>query len=77
MLGGRAAVDALGAVLHARSFRAPFKMAALHRLAIEALARMGTADAVSAIEDAAANGPRWARAAARARLDAAHREHTA
>ena len=77
LLGGRAAVDALGAVLHARSFRAPFKMAALHRLAIDALARMGTADAVSAIEDAAANGPRWARAAARARLDAAHRENTA
>jgi len=72
-LGGRPAVDALEAVLAARSFRAPFKMAALHRLAVENLAKLGTPDAVSALESAAAYGPRWVRAAARARLAAARR----
>jgi hypothetical protein len=77
VLGGRVAVDALEAVLQARSFRAPFKMAALHRLAIEALARVATPEAVSAIEAAAAHGPRWIRASARAGLAAARRGHTA
>jgi hypothetical protein len=74
-LGGRLAVDALEAVLAARSFRAPFKMAALHRLVIENLARVGTPEAVSALESAAAYGSRWIRAAARARLGAARRGH--
>jgi HEAT repeat protein len=77
VLGGRAAVEALEAVLQARSIRAPFKMAALHRLSIDALARVATPEAVSAIESAAAYGPRWTRAAARTRLAAARRGHTA
>jgi HEAT repeat protein len=72
-LGGRPAVDALEDVLAARSFRAPFKMAALHRLAVENLARVGTPEAVSALESAAAYGPRWIRKAARARLNASRR----
>jgi HEAT repeat protein len=72
--GGRPAVDALEAVLAARSFRAPFRMAALHRLVIENLARVGTPEAMSALESAAAYGSRWIRAAARATLVAARRE---
>jgi hypothetical protein len=76
-LGGRVAVDALVAVLQERRLLAPFKMAALHRLTVEALARMDTPDAVSALESAAVYGPRWVRAAARARLASARQGLTA
>jgi HEAT repeat protein len=69
-LGGRTSVQALSTVLQRRSFRSPFRMAALHRLAIDALARIGTRDAVETIESVAEYGPRRARAAARARLAA-------
>jgi hypothetical protein len=67
-LGGRTAVQALSTVLQRRSFRSPFRMAALHRLAIDALARIGTREAIETIESVAEYGPRRARAAARARL---------
>ena len=67
-LGGRTAVQALSTVLQRRSFRSPFRMAALYRLAIDALARIGTREAIETIESVAELGPRRARAAARARL---------
>jgi len=75
-IGGRAAVGALDEVLQTRSIRAPFKTAALRRQALEALARIATPDAVSAIEAAAAYGPRRMRAAARARLATLRRGDT-
>jgi hypothetical protein len=70
-LSGRHAVNALSAVLQRRQFWSPFRMAALHRLAVDALGQIGTPDAVAVIEAVASYGPRWARAAARATLGAA------
>jgi len=70
-LSGRHAVKALSAVLQRRQFWSPFRMAALRRLAVDALGQIGTPDAVAAIEAVASGGPRWARAAARATLGAA------
>jgi hypothetical protein len=69
-IGGRPAVDALSVVVERRQIWSPFKMAALHRLAVDALGRIGTSEAVDALEAVASEGPSWARAAARARLDA-------
>lgn len=69
-VGGRFAVDALTAVVKRRQFWSPFKMAALHRLAVGALGRIGTSEALDVLETVASDGPSWARAAARARLDA-------
>ena len=66
-LGGRHAVDALAAVLQRRQFWSPFRMASLHKLAVDALGQIGTPDAMAVIETVASHGPRWARAAARAR----------
>ena len=66
--GGRLAVDALSEVLQRRSLWSPFKMAFLHRRAVDALAEIGTTEAVAAIESAAAYGSRAGRAAARACL---------
>jgi HEAT repeat protein len=73
-LGGRHGVNALSAVLQRREFWSPFRMAALHRLAVDALGQIGTPDAVATIETVASCGPWWARAAARATLGAATRE---
>jgi hypothetical protein len=70
-LGGRYSVNALSAVLQRRHFWSPFRMANLHRLAVDALGQIGTPDAVAVIETVAAFGPRWARSAARTRLGAA------
>jgi hypothetical protein len=67
-LGGQHAIGALSTVLQRRSLWAPFRMVALHRLAIDALARIGTPDAVAVIETTAAYGLRLDRKAARARL---------
>jgi len=67
-LGGRHAVNALSTVLQRRSFWSPFRMVALHRLAIDALARIGTPDAVAVVEQVASYGLRLDRSAARARL---------
>jgi hypothetical protein len=69
-LGGRASVQALSTVLQRRRIRSPFRMAALHRLAIDALARIGSHEAIETLESVAAYGPRRARAAARAQLAA-------
>jgi len=70
-LGGRYSVNALSAVLQRRQFWSPFRMARLHRRAVDALGQIGTPDAVAVIETVASHGPRRARAAARARLGAA------
>jgi hypothetical protein len=68
--GGRLAVDALAAVLASRQIWSPFRMMAMHRAAVDALAHIGTPDAVAELEAIALDGPRWVRAATRARLDA-------
>jgi len=70
-LGGRSSVNALSTVLERRRFWSPFRMAALHRMAVDALGQIGTPDAVAVIETTAIHGPRWARTAAQARLGAA------
>jgi hypothetical protein len=67
-LGGRHAITALSTVLQRRSLWSPFRMVALHRLAIDALARIGTPDAVAVVETVASYGLWLDRAAARARL---------
>lgn len=70
-LRGRHSVNALSAVLQRRHVWSPFRMAALHRLAVDALGRIGTPDAVAVLESVASWGPRRVRAAARAHLGAA------
>ena len=75
-VGGRAGVDALSAVLERRSLRSPLRMRSLHRLAIDALASIGSAEAIGVIHTAAASGTRAVRAAARARLDALAARHS-
>jgi HEAT repeat protein len=70
-LGGRHSVNVLSAVLLRRQFWSPFRMAALHRLALDALSKIGTPEAMAVIETAASHGTRASRAAARARLGAA------
>jgi len=69
-LGGRHAITALSTVLQRRSFWSPFRMAALRRLALDALAQVGTPDAVDVIQSTASGGLLLDRAAARARLHA-------
>jgi HEAT repeat protein len=69
-VGGRRCVDALAAVLERRSVWSPFRMRNLHRLAIAALAEIGSPESIGVIGTAAASGPRAARAAARAHLAA-------
>ncbi|MCX6539071.1 MAG: HEAT repeat domain-containing protein [Acidobacteria bacterium] len=70
-IGGRTAVDALADVMNKRVVWAPFKIVVLRRLAAEAIARIGTPDALDALRAAASTGPRGARSAARRHL-AAH-----
>ncbi len=68
MIGGAPSVEALAAVLERRRFWERFRMAALHRAAIDALGRIGTAGARAVLEAAAGSGPRSVRGHARARL---------
>jgi len=67
--GGRSAVDALATAVAARQYWSPFRMMALHRMAVESLARIGTPEAIAELEAIATYGPRWIRAGCRARLD--------
>jgi hypothetical protein len=67
-LDAQFAVEPLAAVLLRRQSWAPFRMAALHRIAIDSLGRIGTPEARAVLETAASSGSRLARAAARARL---------
>ncbi|MCX6543085.1 MAG: HEAT repeat domain-containing protein [Acidobacteria bacterium] len=69
-IGGRTAVEALAEVTNKRGVWAPFKIVALRRLALQALARIGTPDALEALRAAAGAGPRGARSAARRLLAA-------
>jgi HEAT repeat protein len=69
-VGGRRGVDALAAVLERRSLWAPLRMRNLHRLAIGALAKIGSPEAVDVIGATAASGLRAVRTAARAHLAA-------
>ncbi len=67
-LGGPEAADALKHALHEGSWRAPFTTRRLRLAAAQALRRLGTAEALAVLTDAAARGPRGVRAAARAQL---------
>jgi len=64
-IGGHLAVEALTDVMYRRVVWAPFKIATLRRLAADALARVGTPDAVEALQAAATSGLRGAKSAAR------------
>jgi HEAT repeat protein len=67
-------IPALRAALYRGEWWTPTRTAQLRRHAAAALARIDTAEARAVLTDAAANGPRSARAAARAELDAAARQ---
>jgi HEAT repeat protein len=69
-IGGRTAVEALVEVMNKRVVWAPFKIAVLRRLAADAIARIGTPDALDALRVAAREGARGARSAARRHLAA-------
>jgi HEAT repeat protein len=58
----------LKTVLYEGTWWAPFRTAALRQAAAAALRRIGGADAAAVLEEAAANGPRGVRAAARAQV---------
>lgn len=63
-------VDAIARALHRGEWWAPRRTAAFRAAAAAALARIGTQDAVRALEDAMANGSRGVRSAARLHLAA-------
>jgi HEAT repeat protein len=75
-VGGRTGVDALSAVLRRRSLWSPLRMRHLHSLAIGALAKIGSPEAVEVIETAAAAGSRAVRTAARAHLGTLAARHS-
>jgi hypothetical protein len=66
--GGPDAVDALNFALHQTDWRAPLQSRRIRAAAAKALARLGTSDALTALRDAAANGRRAVKSAARAEL---------
>ena len=70
VIGGRTAVDALADVMNKRVGWAPFKIVVLRRLAADAIARIGTPDALDALRVAANAGPRGTKSAARRHLAA-------
>jgi len=67
-IGGHRSTLALAAVLERRVWWAPFKTAALHKLALTALARVDLPDAWRVIEVTGDRGPRGLRSTARALL---------
>ncbi|MGE5813719.1 MAG: HEAT repeat domain-containing protein, partial [Acidobacteriota bacterium] len=69
--GGTEAVDALKAALYEGNMWAPFKTRAHRNAAADALRRIGTEPALSALREAATSGTRGVRAAARAQLKGA------
>jgi len=71
------AVAPLHDVLYRGEWWAPRRTAALRAAAAEALARIGTPDAIGVLEEACAHGSRGVRAAARAHLAANQRPHSA
>ena len=68
LLGHPSAVPALVRVLQRGEWWAPRRTAALRATAATALARIGTADAVDALQSASASGPRGVRKAAASQL---------
>jgi HEAT repeat protein len=76
VVGGRTGTDALSAVLQRRSVWSPFRMRRLHRLAVDALAKIGSPEAIGVLESAAASASRPVRAAARGHLDALAAHHS-
>ncbi|MGC4083099.1 MAG: HEAT repeat domain-containing protein [Vicinamibacterales bacterium] len=71
------AIPALEAALHRGEWWAPRRTAALRHAAASALARIGTTEAVGVLGDAARNGSRGVRAAARTQLEQMNRGRTA
>jgi hypothetical protein len=69
-VGGRKGVDALAAVLNRRSFWSPLRMRSLHRLAVDALAKLASPEAIGVLAAAAESGPRAVRSAARVHVAA-------
>jgi hypothetical protein len=69
--GGTEAVEALKVALYDGSVWSPFKTRAHRLAAADDLRRIGTEPAINVLRDAAANGPRGVRAAARAHLKGA------
>ncbi|MCX6549698.1 MAG: hypothetical protein NTY02_01605, partial [Acidobacteria bacterium] len=67
-VGDRQTVAVLAEVLDRRSFWNRFRMAALHRAAVDALAQIATPDARRLLEQMAADGPRAVRSLAKGRL---------
>ena len=62
-------VPALRDALYRGEWWAPGRTASLRHAAAAALARIGTAESIAALSDAASHGPRSTRAAARAQLE--------
>jgi hypothetical protein len=69
-LGGHQATLALAAVLDRRQMWAPFRLAAIHKLALSALAAVGSPDAWRFVEQTATGGSRRLRSTARALMAA-------
>jgi HEAT repeat protein len=67
-VGGPEAVEALAEALREGQWYAPFRTAALRRAAAGALRRVGSAEALNVLRDAAERGTRGVRAAAREQL---------
>ena len=76
-LKGSAGVTALSEALRRGHWWAPRRTALMRGAAAAALARLGTTEAVGALEDAAQSGSRGVRKAARGRLRALAAEHRA
>ncbi len=71
VLRAAAGIEPLTEVLHRGEWWAPRRTAALRSVAAAALARIGTPEAIAALEHAAGSGSRGVRAAARAHLETA------
>lgn len=67
--GGHQAIEALIAAVFRRSAWAPFKTPAMQLAAVDALARIGSPEAITALRGLAADGPRHVRSAARRQLN--------
>jgi len=72
-----AGIDPLRDALYKGEWWAPRRTSALRNAAATALARIGTPEALAVLDDAAAQGPRGVRSAARAQLSAARARRSA
>src|SRR5438445_472335 len=76
LLRDPSAVEPLRKALYKGEWWAPRRTAALRNAAAAALARIGTPEAFTVLDDAVAQGPRGVRSAARAQLATARRRDT-